>query len=91
MNGFKSGSVYVDGESAYFLYHKFYEELKRNEWKMDENETRTMVVDVFKAESGQKRIGKGNPVRCMSIKMKQFEDDEPPEEILEYEREEDIV
>jgi len=27
----------------------------------------------------------------MSIKMKQFEDDEPPEEILEYEREEDIV
>ena len=24
-------------------------------------------------------------------KMKQFEDDEPPEEILEYEREEDIV
>ena len=44
-----------------------------------------------KAESGQKRIGKGNPVRCMSIKMKQFEDDEPPEEILEYEREEDIV
>ena len=58
---------------------------------MDENETRTMVVDVFKAESSQKRIGKGNPIRCMSVRMKQFEDDEPPEEILEYEKEEDIV
>jgi hypothetical protein len=91
LTGFKSGSVYVDGDSGYFLYHKFYEELKRNEWKLDENETRTMVVDVFKAESSQKRIGKGNPIRCMSVKMEQFEDDEPPEEILEYEKEEDIV
>ena len=91
LTGFKSGSVYVDGDSGYFLYHKFYEELKRNEWKLDENETRTMVVDVFKAESSQKRIGKGNPIRCMSVKMEQFEDDEPPEEILEYEKEDDIV
>ena len=51
-----------------------------------------MVVDVFKAESGkQKRIGKGNPIRCMEVEMKQFEEDEPPEEILEFDKEEDIV
>ena len=30
---------------------------------MDENETKTMVVDVFKADSKQKRIGKGNAIR----------------------------
>ena len=59
---------------------------------MDENETKTMVVDVFKAEpSKQKRIGKGNAIRCMEVDMKQFEEDEPPEEILEFDKEEDIV
>ena len=92
LNGFKSGSVYVEESKGYFLFYKFYEELKRNEWRMDENETKTMVVDVFQAEpSKQKRIGKGNPIRCMEIDMKQFEEDEPPEEILEFDKEEDIV
>ena len=28
LNGFKSGSVYVEEDKAYFLFHKFYEELK---------------------------------------------------------------
>jgi hypothetical protein len=92
LNGFKSGSVYVEEDKGYFLFHKFYEELKRNEWRMDENETKTMVVDVFKAESGkQKRIGKGNPIRCMEVEMKQFEEDKPPEEVMEFEKVEDII
>ena len=90
LNGFKSGSVFVDSEKAYFLFHKFYEELKRNEWRMDENETKTMVIDVFKAEKVQKKINK-SAVRCISVDMKQFEEDEPPSEILEFEKEEDIV
>tara|TARA_B100000282_G_scaffold233667_1_gene176050 strand:+ start:574 stop:744 length:171 start_codon:yes stop_codon:yes gene_type:complete len=47
--------------------------------------------DVFKADSKQKRIGKGNAIRCMEVDMKQFEEDEPPEEILEFDKEEDIV
>ena len=46
---------------------------------------------VFKADSKQKRIGKGNAIRCMEVDMKQFEEDEPPEEILEFDKEEDIV
>jgi len=83
--------VYVEDNKGYFLFYKFYEELKRNEWRMDENETKTMVVDVFKADSKQKRIGKGNAIRCMEVDMKQFEEDEPPEEILEFDKEEDIV
>ena len=59
---------------------------------MDENETKTMVVDVFKAESGkQKRIGKGNPIRCMEVEMKQFEEDKPPREVMEFEKVEDII
>ena len=91
LNGFKSGSVYVEEDKGYFLFYKFYEELKRNEWRMDENETKTMVTDVFKADSKQKRIGKGNAIRCMEVDMKQFEEDEPPEEILEFDKEEDIV
>jgi hypothetical protein len=92
LNGFKSGSVYVENDKAYFLFYKFFEELRRNDWRMDENETKTMVIDVFKAESGKlKRIGKGNPIRCMEVDMKQFESDEPPEEIIEFEKEEDIV
>ena len=47
-----------------------------------------MVVDVFLQSHKQKRIGKGNPIRCMEIDMKQFEEDEPPEEILEFDKEE---
>jgi len=57
---------------------------------MDENETKTMVIDVFKAEKVQKKINK-SAVRCISVDMKQFEEDEPPSEILEFEKEEDIV
>ena len=81
----------LEEDKGYFLFYKFYEELKRNEWRMDENETKTMVTDVFKADSKQKRIGRGNAIRCMEVDMKQFEEDEPPEEILEFDKEEDIV
>ena len=52
---------------------------------------RQWLLMCFKADSKQKRIGKGNPIRCMEIDMKQFEEDEPPEEILEFDKEEDIV
>jgi hypothetical protein len=92
LNGFKSGSVYIEGDSAFFLFYKFFEELRRNDWRMNENETKTLVSNVFGAVSTQKRIGKGgNAVRCMTVQMKQFEEEEPPQEIVEFEKEEDIV
>ena len=59
---------------------------------MDENETKTMHYLMYlKIRTVNKRIGKGNAIRCMEVDMKQFEEDEPPEEILEFDKEEDIV
>ena len=39
----------------------------------------------------KKELVKVMPYRCMEVDMKQFEEDEPPEEILEFDKEEDIV
>lgn len=90
-NSFKSGGVLVEEGKAYFIFNKYYDELKRHEWKIDEAETRTMVYDIFKGETAQKRINKSNPIRCIEINMTQFEHHEPPKEILEFEDKNEIV
>ena len=90
-SSFKTGSVLVENNKAYFLFNKYYDELKRHEWKIDEAETRTMIYEIFKASAIQKRIFKSNAVRCIEIDMKPFEQDEPPKEILEFEDKDEIV
>jgi hypothetical protein len=90
-NAFKTGSVLIENEKAYFLFNKYYEDLKTREWKIGEAETRTMICDIFKAINVQKRIFKSNIVRCIELDMKPFEQDEPPKEILEFEDKNDIV
>ena len=90
-NSFKSGGVFVEDEKAYFVFNKYYEELKRHEWKVDEAETRTMVYEIFKGKATQKRIKDSNPIRCVAVDMEQFLEDEPPMEILEFEDKDDIV
>jgi|TARA_R100001594_G_scaffold122498_1_gene158661 hypothetical protein len=90
---FKSGGVLVEDDKAYFLFHKFYEELKRNEWKYDEAETKTMVKEIFKGKRVQKRFPKAkeNAIWCTELEMEKFEEEDPPEELLEFDDREDIV
>ena len=90
-NSFKSGGVLIQEGKAYFVFSKFHEELKRNEWKLDEAETKTMVADIFKGQRTQKRYPKGSQLWCMELDMKQFEQEEAPEEILEFDNQDDIV
>jgi len=90
-NAFKTGSVFIDRGKAYFLFNKYYEDLKTREWKMDEAETRTMLYDIFKGAATQRRIFKSNVVRCIELEMKLFEQETPPKEILEFEDKNEIV
>ena len=87
----------IDTQYAWFVYDKFYEELKRKEWKLDPQRKPDKRM-VFRCRTKQKAMFnkpkrfKGNPTEMYFLLKwnSLYLEDEPPEEILEYEDEEDI-
>ena len=82
----------------YFVYDKFYDELKRGDWNQERARTATMVKQYFKGEFDcQKRFPKGDneesfpPLRVLKLPKEGLEKEEIPEEIIEIEDKENIV
>jgi len=44
---FKSGSVLIEGEYAYFKFDKFYDRLKSKDWKYKEEKTGRMMQVIY--------------------------------------------
>ena len=95
---FKSGSVLHEDQHFYFVYDKFYDELKRGDWNQERARTATMVKQYFKGEFDcQKRFPKGDneesfpPLRVLKLPKEGLEKEEIPEEIIEIEDKENIV
>ena len=49
-NSFASGAVLEEDEYVYFKFQPYYDELKRNEWKKDEQRTSYILHTLFKGE-----------------------------------------
>ncbi len=82
----------------YFVYDKFYDELKRGDWNQERARTATMIKQYFKGEFDcQKRFPKGDneesfpPLRVLKLPKEGLEKEEIPEEIIEIEDKENIV
>ena len=95
---FKSGSVLHEDQHFYFVYDKFYDELKRGDWNQERARTATMIKQYFKGEFDcQKRFPKGDneesfpPLRVLKLPKEGLEKEEIPEEIIEIEDKENIV
>ena len=95
---FKSGSVFHEDQYFYFVYDKFYDELKRGDWNQERARTATMIKQYFKGEFDcQKRFPKGDneesfpPLRVLKLPKEGLEKEEIPEEIIEIEDKENIV
>jgi hypothetical protein len=52
-----------------------------------------MVKEIFKGKRVQKRFPKAkeNAIWCTELEMEKFEEEDPPEELLEFDDREDIV
>ena len=95
---FKSGSVLEEEDHYYFIYDKFYEELRRGEWNLEKARTATMIKQYFKGEFNyQKRFPKGEneeafpPLRVLKLPKQDLSKEEIPDELLAIEDKEDIV
>ena len=80
-------------------YFKYFDDLKRNEWRKDEQRTSHMLETYFQAEfsqlkryPGKDKNGKYFPaIRCAKLPLDIFKKEKAPEEILTFEDKEDIV
>ena len=98
-NSFASGAVLEEDEYVYFKFQPYYDELKRNEWKKDEQRTSYILHTLFKGEfdqqkryPGKDKNGKYFPaIRCVKLPIEIFKKDKAPEEIIDMESKEDIV
>ena len=95
---FMSGAVLKDEEFYYLIYNKFYEELKRNDWKLDRARTAHFIKTYFKGDFNcQKRFPKGEnkesypQVRCLKLPISDLNLEEIPDELVEIENKEEIV
>ena len=95
---FESGSVLKDDEYYYFVFQKFYDELRRGDWKADRARTGHMMRSLFKADFDcKKRFPKKEnqesfpQIRVVKISIEGLEKEEIPEEKVEIENKGDIV
>lgn len=96
---FATGAVLEEDGFAYFKYQPFFDDLKRHEWKKDEQRTSHMLETLFKGEfdqqkrfPGKDKNGKYFPaIRCAKLPMDVFQKEKAPDEILSFEDKEDIV
>jgi len=97
---FQSGNPMIKQDKVYFIYDKFYDFLKRKEWKVGESKTAKWMETWFKAEFGKKpRFPKkdsqkeSNPqvMGCVELTVEDFKSETAPEEILEMQDREDIL
>ena len=95
---FKSGAVLLEDQNFYFIYDKFYDELKRGDWTQERARTATMIKQYFKGEFDcQKRFPKGDneesfpPLRVLKLPKEGLEKEDIPDELIEIEDKENIV
>jgi hypothetical protein len=89
---------YIEDQNFYFIYDKFYDELKRGDWTQERARTATMVKQYFKGEFDcQKRFPKGDneesfpPLRVLKLPKEGLEKEDIPDELIEIEDKENIV
>jgi hypothetical protein len=96
---FRSGSILIEDDFAYFTMEVFFNYLKNKEWKIKYEKTGRMLIEDFRAELGHlKRYPKKetdkkshNPIRCIKIPMSFFEREEEQEEKISMKDKENIL
>ena len=79
MQHLKVDLVLHEDQHFYFVYDKFYDELKRGDWNQERARTATMIKQYFKGEFDcQKRFPKGDneesfpPLRVLKLPKRRF-------------------
>jgi hypothetical protein len=95
---FKTGAVLEDDGFYYFIYDKFYDELKRGDWTKERARTATMIKQYFNGDFDcKKRFPKGEnedsfpPIRVLKLPKEGLQKEEIPDELIESENKENIV
>ena len=98
-SAFESGSVLIEEDHYYFVFQKFFEELKRGDWAQKRDRTAHLIRQHFKGDFDcKKRFPKNegdeesNPqVRCLKLPKLDLEKEEAPDEKINMEDKENIV
>jgi len=100
---FASGATLVKedkgADKAYFVYERFYDFLRRKDWRVEDGKTGSWIKKWFKGEFGKRtRYPKSetqkhsNPqVDCMSVPMELFKKENAPDELIEMLNKDDII
>ena len=95
---FESGSVLIEDEHYYFIFQKFYEELKRGDWTQKRDRTAHLIRQHFKGDFDcKKRFPKGDnkesfpQLRVLKLPIEGLEKEETPDEKVEIEDKKEIV
>jgi len=99
---FKSGATLIDEKDdlALFVYNKFYEYLRKREWKVESDKTGRWMQVWFGAEFGKRpRYPKKDTQKdsnpqvsgCVAIKYSDFPKEDTPDEIVDMPNREDIL
>ena len=100
---FASGATFIKEDKgidkAYFVYERFYDFLRRKDWRVEDGKTGSWIKKWFKGEFGKRtRYPKtetqkhSNPqVDCMSVPMELFTKENAPDELIEMLNKDDII
>ena len=95
---FESGSVLIEEDYYYFIFQKFYEELKRGDWTQKRDRTAHLIRQHFKGDFDcKKRFPKGDnkesfpQLRVLKLPIEGLEKEETPDEKVEIEDKKEIV
>ena len=100
---FASGATFIKEDKgidkAYFVYERFYDFLRRKDWRVEDGKTGSWIKKWFKGEFGKRtRYPKSetqkhsNPqVDCMSVPMELFKKENAPDELIEMLNKDDII
>jgi hypothetical protein len=96
---FASGATLKKDDMCYFVYERFYDFLRRKDWKIDDSKTGSYIKKWFKAEFGKKKRypksgtqKQSNPqVECIALPLDRFEKEITPDELIEMTDKEDIL
>lgn len=97
---FETGATLFRKDKVYFIYDRFYDFLKRKDWKHDDSKTGFWMKKWFEAEFDKKpRYPKKdtqteeNPQvpGCVLLKAPMFEKERAPDEIIDMKDKEDIL
>jgi hypothetical protein len=95
---FESGSVLIEEDHYYFIFQKFYEELKRGDWTQKRDRTAHLIRQHFKGDFDcKKRFPKGDnkesfpQLRVLKLPIEGLEKEETPDEKVEIEDKKEIV